>query len=82
MLTPVPMLAALALFVIVVAVTRHISLGSMVAAGSLPLAVYLIEHPPAVVVMASLVAGVFIIYRHAANIKRLREGTEYVFRFK
>lgn len=81
-LTPIPMLAALALFVIVVAATRHISLGSMVAAGSLPLAVYLIQHPPAVVLIASLVAGVFIIYRHAANIQRLRAGTEYVFRFK
>jgi glycerol-3-phosphate acyltransferase PlsY len=81
-LTPVPLLAALALFVIVVAATRHISLGSIVAAGSLPLAVYLIEHPPGVVLIASLVAGAFIIYRHRANIERLRAGTEYVFRFK
>jgi glycerol-3-phosphate acyltransferase PlsY len=81
-LTPVPLLAALALFVIVVAATRHISLGSIVAAGSLPLAVYLIEHPPGVVLIASLVAGAFIIYRHSANIERLRAGTEYVFRFK
>jgi len=81
-LTPLPLVAALGLFVIVVAATRHISLGSIVAAGSLPLAVYLIEHPPAVVLGASLVAGAFIIYRHAANIHRLRDGTEYVFRFK
>src|SRR5262249_12610580 len=35
-LTPIPMLAALALFVIVVAATRHISMGSIVAAGGLP----------------------------------------------
>ncbi len=80
-LTPVPLLAALALFVIVVAATRHISLGSIVAAGSLPLAVYLIEHPPGTVLLASLVAGGFIIYRHSANIQRLRAGTESVFRF-
>ncbi|HLH00396.1 MAG TPA: glycerol-3-phosphate 1-O-acyltransferase PlsY [Bryobacteraceae bacterium] len=82
MLTPIPLLAALVLFVVVVAVTRHISLGSIVAAGSLPLAVYLIQHPPAPVLAASLLAGVFIIYRHGANIKRLRDGTEYVFRFR
>lgn len=81
-LTPLPLLAALALFVIVVAAARHISLGSIVAAGSLPLAAYLIEHPPGTVLIASLVAGVFIIYRHAANIQRLRAGTESVFRFK
>lgn len=81
-LTPVPLLAALVLFVIVVAATRHISLGSITAAGSLPLAVYLIQHPPATVLLATLLAGAFIIYRHTANIGRLREGTESVFRFK
>jgi acyl phosphate:glycerol-3-phosphate acyltransferase len=81
-LTPVPLLAALVLFVIVVAATRHISLGSIVAAGSLPLAVYLIQHPPAPVLLASLVAGAFVIYRHSTNIQRLRAGTEHVFRFK
>jgi acyl phosphate:glycerol-3-phosphate acyltransferase len=80
-LTPVPLLASLLLFVIVVAASRHISLGSIVAAGSLPLAVYLIEHPPAPVLIASVIAGAFIIYRHAANIQRLRAGVEHVFRF-
>lgn len=80
-LTPVPLLASLLLFVIVVAASRHISLGSIVAAGSLPLAVYLIEHPPAPVLIASLIAGAFVIYRHAANIQRLRAGAEHVFRF-
>jgi len=57
-------------------------MGSIVAAGSLPLAVWLIEHPPAPVLIASLVAGAFIVYRHKANIDRLRAGTEHVFRFK
>jgi len=81
-LAPVPLLAALLLFVIVVAATRYISLGSIVAAGSLPLAVYLIEHPPPAVVIASLIAAVFIVYRHSANIQRLRAGSEHVFRFQ
>jgi len=81
-LTPVPLVASLLLLVIVVAATRHISMGSIVAAGSLPLAVWLIEHPPGVVVLASAVAAVFIIYRHSANIGRIRAGTEHVFKFK
>lgn len=81
-LTPIPLLAALVLFVIVVAATRHISVGSITAAGSLPLAVYLIQHPPGTVVLASLVAAAFVIYRHQSNIQRLRAGTEHVFRFK
>jgi glycerol-3-phosphate acyltransferase PlsY len=81
-LTPVPLLASIALFVIVVVATRYISLGSIVAAGSLPLGVWLIEHPPAPVLIAALVAGVFIVYRHGANIGRIRAGNEHVFRFK
>ncbi len=80
-LTPIPLLAALVVFVIVVAATRQISMGSIVAAGVLPLAVWLIEHPPHVVILAALVAGAFIIYRHWANIERIRAGTENVFRF-
>jgi glycerol-3-phosphate acyltransferase PlsY len=80
-LTPIPMLAALLVFVIVVAATRQISMGSIVAAGTLPLATWLIEHPPWIVILATLVAGVFLIYRHRANIERIRSGTENVFRF-
>jgi glycerol-3-phosphate acyltransferase PlsY len=80
-LTPIPMIAALLVFVIVVAATRQISMGSIVAAGALPLAVWLIEHPPAVEVAAALVAAGFVIYRHRENIERIRSGTESVFRF-
>lgn len=80
-LTPIPMLAALLVFIIVVAATRQISMGSIVAAGGLPLAAWLIEHPPSSVIFATLVAAVFLIYRHRANIDRIRSGTENVFRF-
>ena len=82
MLTPVPLLAALVVFVIVVAATRQISMGSIVASGTLPLAVWLVLHPPAPVLWASAVAAIFVIYRHRANIGRIRAGTEHVFRFK
>ena len=81
-LTPIPLLAAVLLFVLVVAATRYISMGSIVAAGSLPLAVWLILHPPAPVLVAALAAGLFIIYRHKANIGRIRAGSESIFRFR
>jgi glycerol-3-phosphate acyltransferase PlsY len=81
-LTPVPLLAALVVFVIVVAATRQISMGSLVAAASLPLAVWMIEHPPAAVLLASGAAAAFIIHRHSANIGRIRAGTEHVFKFQ
>jgi glycerol-3-phosphate acyltransferase PlsY len=77
-LTPIPMIAALVVLIIVVAATRQISMGSIVAAGTLPLAVWMIEHPAPSVVVAALVAGVFIIVRHRANIQRIRSGTENV----
>lgn len=80
-LTPIPLLAVVILFVIVVAATRYISLGSIVAAGTFPLAVWLILHPPAPVVIAALIAGAFVVLRHKGNIQRIRAGNEYVFSF-
>ena len=81
-LTPVPLLAVVVLFAIVVAATRYISLGSIVAAGTFPLGVWLILHPPAPVWIAALIAGGFIVYRHRANIGRIRAGNENVFSFR
>jgi len=81
-LTPIPLLASLVVFVIVVAATRQISMGSIIAAASLPLATWLIMHPPAPLVLASLVAGAFVVLRHRENIQRIRAGKEHVFRFK
>jgi glycerol-3-phosphate acyltransferase PlsY len=80
-LTPIPLLAVLLLFVIVVSATRYISLGSIVAAGTFPFAVWLILHPSAAVVLAAVIAGGFIVIRHQANIQRIRAGNENVFRF-
>jgi glycerol-3-phosphate acyltransferase PlsY len=80
-LTPLPLAAVLVLFVMTVAATRAISAGSIMAAGTFPLGVWLILHPPAPVLIASLVAGAFIVYRHKSNIERLRAGTENRFQW-
>jgi glycerol-3-phosphate acyltransferase PlsY len=77
-LAPLPLAAVLVVFAVTVAITRYISLGSIVAAGSLPLAVWLISHPPAPVVAAAFIASAFIIWRHKSNIQRLRAGSEHV----
>ncbi|MGH9591595.1 MAG: glycerol-3-phosphate acyltransferase, partial [Bryobacteraceae bacterium] len=55
-----------------------ISLGSIIAAGAFPFAVWLILHPPGEVTLAAMIAGAFIVYRHKANIARIRSGTENV----
>jgi glycerol-3-phosphate acyltransferase PlsY len=80
-LTPIPLAAILVLFVIVVAATRYISLGSIVAAGAFPFAVWLILHPAAPIWLSALIAGIFIVFRHHANLARIRAGKEYVFQF-
>lgn len=80
-LTPLPLAATTIVFVVMVAVTRHISLGSILGALTFPLAVYLISHPEPEVLLVALIGGLFIVWRHKSNIERLRAGTENVFRF-
>src|SRR5260370_27853234 len=78
-LTPLPVAATAVVFVVMVAATRHISVGSVAGAGAFPLAVWMISHPPLPVMLAAIASGVFIIYRHRDNLQRLRTGTENVF---
>jgi glycerol-3-phosphate acyltransferase PlsY len=80
-LTPVALGAVLVVFCVVVTWTRHISMGSIVGAATFPLAVWLIQKPGPVVVIASVVAGAFIICKHRSNIERLHAGTEHEFTF-
>jgi glycerol-3-phosphate acyltransferase PlsY len=80
-LTPVALTAVLVVFVVAVAWTRYISMGSIIMAATLPLAMWLIEHPPLPPIIAAIIAGTFIIYKHSSNIQRLRSGREHVFGF-
>lgn len=81
-LTTLPMAAILILFVIIVAATGYISAASVVCAAMFPLGVWLILHPSAPEFWSSLIAGVFIVYKHKSNIDRLRAGNENVFRWR
>ena len=80
-LTPLPLLAVILLFLFVVAWTRYLSLGSVIAAGLLPVACWMILHPDWPVLVSSAAAGVLIVERHRGNIARIRAGDERVFRF-
>jgi glycerol-3-phosphate acyltransferase PlsY len=75
-LTPLPLAAVLLLFIAVVAVTRYISAGSILAAAAFPFGVWMILHPPIQITAAAFVAGAFIVYRHRSNWTRLRAGVE------
>lgn len=80
-LAPLALICAIAIFILVVALTKYISLGSIFAALLFPLFVWLLDAPLAILV-ASLAAAILIIYRHRANIARLRSGKEHIFLLK
>ena len=79
-LAPLAVVTIFIVFIGVVVSTRYISLGSIVSAATFPLAVWLILQPALPVVGASALAGIFIIYKHRENIRRLRQGHENVLR--
>ena len=74
-LTPIATALAAALFLITVWVTRYISLGSIAATVALPPMAWWSGAPPAVVLSAAG-TGALILFRHRANVIRLRAGTE------
>jgi acyl phosphate:glycerol-3-phosphate acyltransferase len=80
-LTPVALAATLVIFVVTVAWSRFISLGSILCACLFPLVVWLLVHPPLPVLAAATIASTLVVWRHKSNIARLRAGTENVFSF-
>jgi glycerol-3-phosphate acyltransferase PlsY len=74
-LTPVATAIAASLFVLTVSLTRYVSLGSIAATVALPPVAWWSGAPPTVVVAATG-TGALILFRHRANLVRLREGTE------
>jgi glycerol-3-phosphate acyltransferase PlsY len=76
-LTPIALGVAALVWVVLVYLTGYVSLGSIVAAAVLPVAVYLLERPaqPEILWVDALVAA-GIIWLHRANIRRLLQGTE------
>ena len=81
-LTPWPLLAVVVIFILVLAYTRYLSLGSIIAAGLHPFACWMILHPDWPVLVAAVASAVLIIVRHKDNIERIRAGNERVFQFK
>jgi glycerol-3-phosphate acyltransferase PlsY len=78
-IAPIALAAIAGFFILVVAATKYISLGSLLAAFVFPFAFEYISHPPPALLAASIFAAALIIYRHRGNIERLRTGTEHPF---
>jgi glycerol-3-phosphate acyltransferase PlsY len=75
MLAPLATAISASVFVLVVWITRYVSLGSVVATVALPPLAWFTEKSMPVVIGAS-VAAVFIVQRHRANLARLQQGVE------
>ena len=75
-LAPLPLLIALVVFLLAVAVTRYVSVGSIAAAIALPAAVWIMRPGDPCLALVTTALGVLAIYKHKTNIQRLRAGTE------
>ena len=75
LLTPLAVPPALAIFAVVVWMTKYISLGSVVASVVLPPLAYALGSPTSSV-LAAVGAAIIIVFRHRSNVVRLRTGTE------
>ncbi|MEW5767498.1 MAG: glycerol-3-phosphate 1-O-acyltransferase PlsY [bacterium] len=77
-LAPYPMLLIIPLFIIIVALTKYVSLGSVMGALVLPLLLWLFKAEPPLLIFGGAVS-VIIVVKHIPNIKRLLAGQENKF---
>lgn len=83
-LAPMAVALAAVIFVLIVWLTRYVSLGSIVAAATIPLFVVLqisssTAGDPAPLTTAAIVGALLIIFAHRQNITRLVQGSESKF---
>ena len=75
-MTPLAIVPALGIFGATVAMTRYVSLGSVLATVAVPPIAYLTGSPGSTVA-AALIAAALIVFRHRSNLTRLSEGREW-----
>lgn len=79
LLFPNALLVSLAIFILIVAATRYVSLGSILAAIAFPIAGYLIDHANWQALLPVWVVVALIVMKHHQNIRRLLTGNEHRF---
>lgn len=75
-LAPLALLCCLAVFVLIVAVTRYVSLGSVLALVLLPPVAGLLFRAPRAIVTAAAATALIVVVKHLGNLKRLARGEE------
>ncbi len=69
-------------FILLVALTRYVSLGSVWAGGSFPFATWYCFPDQPMVIVLSFICGGLVVWQHRSNIKRLLQGNENKFSFR
>jgi glycerol-3-phosphate acyltransferase PlsY len=75
-LAPLALLCCLAVFILVVALTRYVSLGSVISMVLLPPVAGLLFHAPRPIVVAASLTALVVVFKHLGNLKRLATGRE------
>lgn len=84
-LTPIPLLITLVVFLLTLAISRYVSLASILGAVALVVSGWLLRvmeleiAPPMPYFLFSLIVAILIIVKHHSNIRRLLRGTESKF---
>lgn len=80
LLTPKAVLLAMAVFVIMLAALRFVSLASVTAAASLPLLALILREGHSLQIVMLAISSALIILKHRPNMQRLSAGTEPKFK--
>lgn len=77
-LAPRAVLVVLAIFLIIVVISRYVSLGSVVASAVFPILAYFLYRGTSTIadLLVMFAASLLIIFKHKANMRRLLNGTE------
>jgi glycerol-3-phosphate acyltransferase PlsY len=75
-LFPKAILIALAIFILVVVITRYVSLGSILGAVAFPIAAYFLQNADWLSLLLASGVSLIVILKHRQNIGRLLAGTE------
>lgn len=75
-LSPLAAVAALGVWLVVLAIGRRVSLASMVSSAGFPLLLVLIDRPDPIILGAVSLVAILIVLRHHDNIRHLLTGDE------
>lgn len=71
-----PTVVAVVVFAVTLMMTRIVSVGSLLAAVALPIALFIWAGPQSALFIVSIAMMLFVIWTHRSNIQRLRRGEE------